>query len=203
MPAVVTGARHQRPVRRAARSQGTGVAVLACAAALAPTAPFLDVPAPWLQVALIALSGLALVVRRRETVPIALAVALGAAVPLVAAAPFSDTPAAATVAGGAALAVAGLSAWRLRRLREWAPWYGTTGVLVASAAALALLGAWGVVLVTGPATADGLTVDLGSGAVLTAVATAVLVAAGGWLRPSVTVALLFPTALQAAAGLLD
>jgi hypothetical protein len=177
--------------------------VLACTAALAPTAPFLDVPAPWLLVALIALSGLALVVRPRETAPIALAVALGAAVPLAAAAPFSDTPAAATVAGGAALAVAGLSAWRLRRLREWAPWYGTTGVLVASAAALALLAAWGVVLVTGPAAEDGLTVPLLAGSLEWAVPTALLIGAGGWLRPGVTVALLVPSVLQAGTSLLD
>jgi hypothetical protein len=177
--------------------------LLVCAAALTPTAPFLDLPSPSLLVSVIALCGLALVVRLRGAAPYALAAALGAAVPLVVASPFSDRPAAATLAAGAAVAVVGVATWRLRRLRQWAPWYGSVGVLVASAAGLALLAVWAVTLVSGAAAEGGQTVDLGSGGVATAVATAVLVAAGGWLRASVTVALLLPTALQLAAGLLD
>jgi len=200
---VVTGARSQRPVRPAARSLGAGWVLLVCAAALAPTAPFLDVPAPSLLVALIALAGLALVVRLPGSAPVALAVAGGAAVPLVAAAAFSEFAAPATVAGGAALAVAGVSGWRLRRLREWAPWYGTTGVLVATAAALALLAAWGVAVVWSPAAADGLTTAHVAGSLEWAVPTALLVAAGGWLRPGVTVGLLLPSVLQVGASLLD
>jgi hypothetical protein len=177
--------------------------LLVCAVVLTPTAPFLGLPAPSAQVALIALSGLALVAQLRGASPFALAVALGAAVPLVVVAPFSDRPAAATLAAGAALAVVGVTARRLRLLREWAPWYGGAGVFVASAAGLAVLAVWAAALVAGSAAEQGQTVDLGSGGLAAAVATAVLVAAGGWLRPSVTVALLFPTVLQAAAGLLD
>jgi hypothetical protein len=174
-----------------------------CAAALVPTAPSLDLPAASLLVALVAGAGLVLLTSSHRAAPAALAGALGASVLLAAAAPFGASAAPATVAGGAALAVAGLSAWRLYRLHEWAPWYGTTGVLVATAAAFVLLGGWGVVVVTGPQAQDGLTAAAVVDGLRWAAPSAVLVAAGGWLRPSVTVGLLLPSVLQAGATLLD
>jgi hypothetical protein len=188
--------RSRRP--RRPRASGAGAVLVVSAAALVPTAVLVPAPAAGALVAVIALAGVALLLRVRRLGSEALAAALGAALPLAAAAPFSSHTAAATVVAGASLAVVAVTAWRLRRRREWAPWYGAGGVLLASVAALSLLGVGGVVLVSQVGAGTTRLHDLVPAAMTTIVPWAVLVALGGWLRVFPTVALLVPPMVQLA-----
>jgi hypothetical protein len=173
-----------------------GGVLLVCAALLAPTAPVLGAPAATWLVTVVALAGLVLLLRVPNTGSEASAAALGAAVPLALAAPLSGRPVAATIAAGAALAVIGSAAWWLRRRREWAPWYGTRGVVAAAVGALLVLGFGGVVLGSEAVAAGGLSPALAGEALQTFVPWALLVALSGWLRRVPAIALLVPAVAQ-------
>lgn len=194
MPRVDTGPRTTRAPRRTPRSLGTGAALLGCSLLLAVTVPLLDVPAATALVAAVAVAGVLLLARLPHVRTPALALALGGAVPLLAAAPGGDRPAASTVAAGTALAVVAVTGWRLWRRREWAPWYGTRGVVVASATALAVLG-FGVVQLADPRSAAGGGADAFA-ALATVLPWSALIGASGWLRHPVAVALLTPSLVQ-------
>lgn len=180
----------------ARRAFGMGGLLLVCSALLAPTAPALGAPAATWLVTVVAVAGLALLLRLPHTGSEASSAALGAAVPLALAAPLSGRPVAATIVAGAALAVIGSTAWWLRRRREWAPWYGTRGVVAASAGALLVLGFGGAGLVAEAAASDGLSLALAREALQTFVPWAVVIAASGWLRRSPAIALLVPAGVQ-------
>lgn len=193
MSRVVSAPRAIRPAPRPVGVPGTGAVLLVCGAALAVTVPLLGVPAGSALVSVVAVSGLVLVARLPRLRSVALAAALGAAIPLLAWAPSGRYPGSAVFAVGAALAVGAVTAWRLCRRQEWAPWHGTRGVLVASAAGLVLLGAGVLVLeARGPGGGQALLVA----ALRTAVPWALLVAATGWLRRPLGAALLAPMSLQ-------
>ena len=198
MSRVVSAPRAIRPGPRSIGAPGPGVVLLVCGAVLAVSVPVLGIPAGALLVSVVAVSGLLLVARLPRLRSLSLAAALGAAVPLLAAAPGGGYPASAVVTAGAALAVVGVTAWRLRRRREWAPWYGTRGVLLASAAALVTLGV-AVLLLEGSGVLGATSLRgeaLVEAAVQTAVPLAVLVGACGWLRRPLAVALLAPSVAQ-------
>jgi hypothetical protein len=171
---------------------GNGVQVITAAPALA---------------ALVALAGVAMVIRVPRATAVAPALAAGAALSLVGGAAsgwiwVSGQPCTGNVldrevvtlllVSAASVAVLATALWLLYSRDELEPWYATRGVVVATASAVTVL-----------VTAIGVTVlnDGGTPIVASALAFAlpwsIVVAATGWLRPSPAVAVVVPAVLQA------